>query len=68
MWLGYIFNEVDKITLQSHDEGGWIIRKGKRKAFEKILKDSIEKVNKKLSLNRDMDIDIQWGENYACVH
>lgn len=68
MWLGYIFSEVSKITLQSHDEGGWVIRKGKRKEFEKILRVSIKKVNKKLSLNRDMDIDIQWGENYASVH
>lgn len=71
MWLKFIFEAMGdnkKITLQSHDEGGWILREGNRERFSKILKDAITRVNKTLKLNREMDIDIQWGNNYATVH
>lgn len=71
MWLKFIFEAMKdnpKLTLQSHDEGGWIIRKGTEDRFSAILKNAINKVNETLKLNRDMDIDIQWGSNYGKVH
>lgn len=35
---------------------------------EKILRDSIKELNQELNLNREMDIDVQFGENYALIH
>lgn len=68
LWVGFTLKKVKRITLQMHDEQAIIVKKGYRPQIEKIFKESIEKVNKLLSLNRDMDIDIQWGESYADVH
>lgn len=33
-----------------------------------ILKESVQKVNETLQLNRDLDIDVQFGDSYAEIH
>jgi len=44
------------------------IKKGHREACEKLLRESIKEVNEELGLNREMDIDVQFGSSYANIH
>lgn len=56
--------------MQYHDEKLSLVEKkeGERERIEKIMKDSVYKVNRQLKLKRDMDVDVQFGDNYADVH
>ena len=56
--------------MQYHDEKLSLAEKkeGERERIEKIMKDSVYKVNRQLKLKRDMDVDVQFGDNYADVH
>jgi len=53
---------------QFHDE--WIapVKKGMREHYKELVKKSIVVVNKKLKLNRELDVDTQFGSNYAEIH
>lgn len=44
------------------------ILKGHREACEKLLRDAIKETNEELNLNRELDIDVQFGDNYAEIH
>jgi hypothetical protein len=44
------------------------IKKGHREACEKLLRESIREVNEELGLNREMDIDVQFGNSYKDIH
>ena len=57
-----------QLTGQMHDEVILHIKKGHRKGAEKLLRDAIVKTNEELKLNRDLDIDVQFGDNYAQIH
>ena len=63
-----IFKKRPQITGQMHDEIILCIKKGHREGCEKLLKNAIKKVNKMLSLNRELDVDVQFGDNYAQIH
>lgn len=39
-----------------------------KKEMETKLRDSISDVNARLKMNRDLDIDVQFGDNYAQIH
>ena len=66
MWIHYLRSKNVRLTLQYHDE---IVTQVKDEELTtKILKWAINKVNDKLKLNRDMDISIQFGENYSKIH
>jgi len=53
-----------------HDEIICLIRKvkGAREASERILKEAIALVNKQLKLNRDLEVDVCFDDNYAGIH
>lgn len=68
MWIYFFRQRRPQITGQMHDEVILCIKKGHREACEKLLKDSIKKVNKHLKLNRSLDVDVQFGDNYASIH
>ena len=53
---------------QMHDEVIALVRKGKRKKCEKHFRNAIRKTNEELKLNRELDIDVQFGDNYAQIH
>ena len=53
---------------QFHDEVIALIKKGKRERCVAAFKDAIHKVNQKLKLNRELDIDVQFGDNYSEIH
>lgn len=68
MWLGFILKERPQITAQFHDEVILEIKEGAQEHTEKLLKDSIGKVNNLLKLNRSLDCDVQFGKNYSQIH
>ena len=67
-WLFHVLEKREQLTAQFHDEGIWELKKGNREAMTKILKDAIAAVNEELKLNRDLDIDVQFGDNYGEIH
>lgn len=56
--------------MQYHDEKLSLSEKkeGERERVKTILKEAVYKVNRQLKLKRDMDVDVQFGDNYADVH
>jgi hypothetical protein len=67
-WLYYIIEQRPQLTGQFHDEGIWELKKGNREAMTQILKNAIKSVNEELKLNRDLDCDVDFGNNYAEIH
>lgn len=72
----YVFDEWVRIfrlrrpqlTAQFHDEVVIEIKKGYRDRAEKLLREAIEILNKKLQLNRELGIDVQFGDRYSSIH
>lgn len=68
IWLYNMRREGIIPVLQMHDEMMGYNRPEEREKVESILRQSVANVNKQLPLNREMDIDVQFGESYASVH
>lgn len=68
IWICNFRKKRPQITGQMHDEVILCIRKGNRDKCEKLLRDAIHKTNRQLRLNRELDIDVQFGTNYAEIH
>ena len=68
MWLAYIIKVRPQITGQFHDEVILEARKESKEKIYQLLKGGIDKVNKNLKLNRTLDCDIEFGENYSQIH
>ena len=56
------------VLLQYHDEIAFICKVSDKDRVEKILLDSIDKVNKDLGLNVEIGISISFGKSYAKCH
>jgi DNA polymerase I-like protein with 3'-5' exonuclease and polymerase domains len=67
-WVKHCLSKNVPIIGQMHDEIIACIRKGKRDKATKVLKWAINEVNKELKLNRDLDVDVQFGNTYADIH
>lgn len=67
-WIKNVLKRRNQLTAQFHDEGVWCLKVGHREQFTKVLRDAIKETNDELKLNRELDIDIQFGENYAQIH
>jgi hypothetical protein len=68
MWIYNFMSNRAQITGQMHDEVILTVKKGHRDEVTKLLKDAIQLTNKQLKLNRDLDIDVQFGNSYAEIH
>ena len=68
MWIHNFMSNRAQITGQMHDEVILTVKKGHRDEVTKLLKDAIQLTNKQLKLNRDLDIDVQFGNSYAEIH
>lgn len=68
MWIYNFRQKRPQITGQMHDEVILTIKKGQRKEITALLKDAIELTNKQLKLNRELDVDVQFGNSYAEIH
>lgn len=67
-YLKYIRMNNIKLSLQMHDETLFNLLKTDKSIIKDILRDSINKTNKELKLNVDLDISIDFGQNYASCH
>ena len=67
-WIKNFRKKRPQLTAQMHDEVVLCIKKGYRKQCEKLLRDAINETNEELKLNRELDISIDFGENYAHIH
>lgn len=67
-WLKYILSQRGQLTGQFHDEVILTIKKGRRKQCEDLLRWAIDMTNKELKLNRELDIEVQFGNNYGEIH
>lgn len=67
-WVHYVLSKRKQLTAQFHDEIVLCIKKGNREKAQELLKWAITKVNEELKLNRELDIDVQFGDNYAEIH
>jgi hypothetical protein len=68
LWIKFILEQREDLVNQVHDEIAVIIKKGHREAMTQILQTAIDKVNKMLKLNRDMGIEVKFGNNYGETH
>lgn len=75
MWIGNMIKlcrDRWKVRLplcgDFHDEVILRVKKGGEKAVESMMKEAIQITNQQLKLNRELDIDVQFGANYAEIH
>lgn len=67
-WVRIFRSKRPQLTGQFHDEVVLEIKKGYRDRAEKLLREAIEILNKKLQLNRELGIDVQFGDRYSSIH
>ena len=67
-WVAHYLTRSPNILGQFHDESINQVTKGNEREHESILRWAIDKVNEKLKLNIKLDIDVQFGVNYALIH
>jgi DNA polymerase III epsilon subunit-like protein len=67
-WVKHIRSKRPQLTGQMHDEIILTIKVGNRHKCEELLQWAIEEANKELKLNRQLDVDVQFGNNYGEIH
>jgi hypothetical protein len=67
-WVRFIRSKRPQLTATFHDEVVLCVKKGYREECTKLLKWAVQEVNKSLKLNRDLDVDVNFGDSYADVH
>lgn len=68
MWVMELKAKGIPLIGQMHDEVIALIKKGRQEKCIAAFKDAIKRVNDKLKMNRELDIDVQFGESYAGIH
>lgn len=68
LWVKFILEARPQLTADFHDEVVLEVRKGNRDKATKLLKDCVGKVNDRLKLNRELDVDVSFGPTYADIH
>lgn len=67
-WLAAYLTVRPNIVGQFHDESINCIKEGDETQHEHTLRRAIQKVNNKLRLNIDLDIDVKFGYRYSDIH
>lgn len=67
-WVRLFRSKRPQLTGQFHDEVVIEIKKGFRDRAEKLLREAIEELNNMLKLNRELGIDVQFGDRYSHIH
>ena len=67
-WVKQFRSVRPQLTAQFHDEVVIQVRQGHREQAKKLLFDAIDIVNKRLNLNRELGIDVQFGSRYSEIH
>ena len=68
MWIGNFRRERPQLTGQMHDEVILCNKPDEREEIKDLLNRSIQKVNRQLNLNRELGVDVQFGDSYANIH
>jgi len=68
LWIKYVLEQREQITSTFHDEGVWHLKEGHREEFTQIIENAIKKVNEEVKLNRELEVDIQYGKIYSQIH
>lgn len=78
LWVKNILEEREQLTGQFHDEIIICVKEGYSKYNEEarkwegpvvdFLRRMIDKTNQQLNLNRELDIDVQFGRRYSDIH
>ncbi len=68
MWVGFCRAMGLTISMQTHDEVLFDVKKGDEERVSKVLHEAMAKVNEKLKLNVTIEIEEQYGDSYAAVH
>ena len=68
MWVAFILQQRQQLTANFHDEIVLEVKSGNQEGCIKLLEKAIHKVNSVLNLNRELEVDIQFGNNYADIH
>ena len=68
MWVKEIRKSGLPIVGQMHDEYVGLIKKGLRSKATRVTKEAVQAVNKQLKLNRELDCDVAFGNNYSEIH
>lgn len=68
LWIMEFFKTRRQLTGSFHDEVILTVKEGNRERCEKMLRNAIDNVNKKLNLNRELDIDVQFDKRYSGIH
>lgn len=67
-YLKHTRNGGPPVCGQFHDEWVVVLRKGQRERMIKHAKEAIRKTNEELMLNRELGMDIQFGDRYSHIH
>lgn len=68
LWVMKFREKRNQLTGQFHDEVVLCIKIGNQDKARKLLSDAIDEVNAEIKLNRELAIDIQFGERYSDIH
>ena len=68
MWVKHVKAGKVPIIGQFHDEIVCLVRKGKREKLTKFLHECMDKTNKELKLNRELDCSVDFGDAYSNIH
>lgn len=67
-WLKHVGNGGPPLLAQFHDEGVWQIKEGLRDVAIKHIKGAMDKTNEELQLDRALDCEVQFGQDYSQIH
>jgi len=67
-WVGNVRESKLPLIGQFHDEVIGLLKEENKDRAEKALRVAIDATNKQLNLNRELDIDVQFGVNYSEIH
>lgn len=68
VWIKHVLKRREQLTGQFHDEIILTVKKGKREKVERMLREALADANKELKMNRELDISLDFGDNYAQIH
>lgn len=68
LWIKFMNAQGLYPFIQYHDEVLLNIRPGEEQSVKEILDSCMKRVNKTLSLNVEIKVDVQFGKTYADVH
>lgn len=68
LWVRNIIEERPQLTGQFHDEIILEINEGAEEKCTALVRRAIDKLNKEINLNRELDISIQYNKRYSGIH